>query len=116
MTRPHLDVLLQTGADADRVLLDVVDDGAVGDVVLVPASPPAPTPSSSSLSSSSLSSSLSSSSSSLSPPAAEEEDQDDDEGDEGGAADEGEDGGDVALEIGGETRGTWHVALGTCPV
>ena len=63
------------GSDAHRVLLDVVDDGGVGDGVLLRSPPQADSP----------------------PPTGEEEGEDDDEKEEGGSADEGEDDNDAAV-------------------
>ena len=74
-----LDLLAEGGGDADRVLLDVVDDGGVGEAVLLRP-----------------------------PPAEEEEGEDEDQEEEGGPADEGEDDDDAGMAEGDVREGENH--------
>ena len=70
ISEPNLDVFLQSRVHVDGLLLYVVDDGAVGDVVVLAGS---------------------------SGPTVEEEDEDDHQWHEAGPADKGKDGGHVTL-------------------
>ena len=85
-----LDLFTEGGSDADRVLLDVVDDGGVGDVVLL-RSPPQ---------------------THRSPPTEEKEGENDDQQKEGGSADEGEDDDDAAVADGDVWDGENHRTIG----
>ena len=73
-----LDLFTEGGRDAHSVLLDVVDDGGVGDVVLLRPPPQ----------------------SDCSSPTEEKEGENDDQEEEGGSTDEGEDDDDAAVPEG----------------
>ena len=81
-----LDLLAEGGGDADRVLLDVVDDGGVGEAVLVLPPPETAWPA----------------------PAEEKEGEDEDQEEEGGPADEGEDDDDAGVAEGDVREGENH--------
>ena len=85
-----LDLFTEGGSDAHRVLLDVVDDGGVGDAVLL--RPPPQTDST--------------------PPTEEKEGEDDDQEEEGGSADEGEDDDDAAVSEGDVWEGENYRTIG----